>query len=456
MGIRYLDQEAQPVSSGRIRYLDEQPTSQEEVPSIFTSPYYKGLIGNIPSSAAGIAKGAKAVIESPITVPLKVGQKVGKDIARTYKANKSIMRPMSGVRGVAEAGYNAAIAPYINQPIESLKRVAQPILDTSKTLAEPYMHPIKSAYKDPLGTALAYAPLLPEGLNRAGAVAEMVPKIADSAAGRVINSLVKPLKKDFAYGHNAGEGIAREGIIANSFEDLGNKVFQKKSEVGQLIDGVINHPKYEKKIVGDLRTVTNPIDEVIKEASKSPRTNSAVIKRLNDVKLDILDAQESPTGEIVGYSRDFSNMNVPQAVEAKRVTGDLAKWTGNLSDDKIVNSTIQKVYRSLKNKINATAPELKPLNERYANLTTADIAIKYRDKIIQRQNAISVLPKLGLLGGVMTGIATGEPLTGLVAGLGSAALESGLSSTAFKTRLAKGLSKIGSLGKAKKWSQVLK
>ena len=74
--------------------------------------------------------------------------------------------------------------------------------------------------------------------------------------------------------------------------------------------------------------------------------------------------------------------------------GNLTKWTGNLSDDQIINKALKQVYGSVKEQmINGAkslnkdiGQRLERLNEKYADLTSAEIATKYRDKIIQRQN----------------------------------------------------------------------
>src|SRR3990167_4032611 len=62
--------------------------------------------------------------------------------------------------------------------------------------------------------------LIGGGIPAASVAKNIVVRFGEGQAPRVINSLIKPLAKDFSYGKNPGRAVAEEGIVANNFDDL--------------------------------------------------------------------------------------------------------------------------------------------------------------------------------------------------------------------------------------------
>lgn len=254
--------------------------------------------------------------------------------------------------------------------------------------------------------------------------------------GRVINSLIKPLLKDFSYGKNPGKTVAELGITANDFDGLVAGIKSKKEKTGQYL-GNIYETYLPKSTSGDISYVTKHLDEAITKAQKAPNTNAALISRLQGAREDLL--QDASAG--------------PQ--ELKQLIGDLTKWTGNASDDQAVNKALKQTYGSVRDTIDA---QLKPLMspeefakykksaEQYGDLMSAENAAIYRDKIESRQNLLSITPKGLATGGALTSIFTSNPIGALV-GLGAAGLDAAMSTTAFKTRFASWLAKAGNAEK---------
>jgi hypothetical protein len=283
-------------------------------------------------------------------------------------------------------------------------------------------------------------------------------KATKDLSGRIVNSLIKPVKRAMAYGKDPGRGVIKEGIVANTFEELGEKVVAKKSEIGAMIGEKIE--KAPEGTVIDLGDIFNPIDDAIAQAGKAKRTKSAVVKRLTDAKLDIAESlglkvdeqlelakiiDKEIGGEIVLDTELLSKINPQRAFDVKQVVADITRFTGNPSDDEAVNKALKGVYGKLKGGLNKNIKGLEDLNERFADMTGADVAIKHRDDILQRQNLIfGFTPQItGSAAGIMALISTGQPLTSaLVAGatgIGSKLL----GTTAFKTRVAKTISTLG-------------
>lgn len=266
-----------------------------------------------------------------------------------------------------------------------------------------------------------------------------IPKGIEYSSGRLVNSLIKPLLKDFSYGKNPGAQVAKEGITANNLDELASKIDQRRKEVGNQISVITNHPTVAKKIA-DYSDVTKPIDDALLEAQKNPRTNSGLIKRLEDTKKDMLGIKEDQWGNIISQ-KDLTKLTPAEAAGIKTDIGNMTKWTGNQSDDQEVNKALKQTYGKLKERINTKVPQLKELNERYANLTSAKVATQYRDKILQRQNLTGMGVKVAGYGGVLAGIASHNPAL-IAASIAELGADKILGSPALKTRVASGLAKI--------------
>lgn len=274
------------------------------------------------------------------------------------------------------------------------------------------------------------------GINVAFPVTAMVAKgVGENLPGRIINSLIKPLSKDFAYGKNPGKSVAELVQPASDFDGLIANIKTTLNDVGSRIGQVVSQSPYLKEI--DLSYTLKPIDDAIAKASKTKGTNATLIQRLETVKQDLVD--------------NINNGIDPQSF--KGLVGDLTKWTGAVSDDALVNKTLKQVYGSIRQSMDEVlSKELTPEqfkqykidSEAYGNLLSAKNAAENRDKLMQRQDLISFGAKnSAMLAGLTTAIASGGAgVPAIIAGLAGAGIDKALATPAFKTRLASLLSKL--------------
>jgi hypothetical protein len=279
------------------------------------------------------------------------------------------------------------------------------------------------------------------GIPVAGAAAKAVISKVIPKPDRIINSLIRPLLKDLSYGKNPGRAIAEEGIVANSLEDLAAKVSERRKAVGKEIASKLTSGDVVHKRLNISDTLA-PIDEAMKRAQQAPRTNAALISRLKSLKADILGEVADEAGNIT-TTRQLDDISPHEAFKVKKLIGDITKFTGNQSDDQAANRALKRIYGGIKEKINKAVPGVDKLNEKYADLTTAEVAAKYRDKIVQRQNLIGISPKaFGIGTGIITAVATGgSAIPAVLAGVAGGALDEALSTPAVKTRVAAWLQK---------------
>lgn len=299
-----------------------------------------------------------------------------------------------------------------------------------------------------IGTALGVAgPLAAEGVKTVGGA---LSNVAENSAPRLINSLIKPLAKDFAYGKNPGRTISELGITANSLDELGQKVTQARQEVGQAIGKVGD--SLEGKVELKLGSSLGPIDDAIQTAVA--QRNQAAVSRLQNIKeaLTHVSGLNPKTGQIESQgSVLLDNASFKTAREMLGKIGDMTQFTGNPSDDKLVNSALKQVYGSIKGatldaakSVNPTiAKQFTKLTEQYSDLTSAKVATEYRDKVGQRLNMVGLSPTIAGIGtALLTAIATGgAAIPAILAGGAGAGIDKALSSVAVKTRVASLLAK---------------
>ena len=293
-----------------------------------------------------------------------------------------------------------------------------------------------------------FGALIGGAIPAAGVAKNVVVRFGDKQAPRIINSLIKPLQKDFAYGKNPGRAIAEEGIVANDFDELINKIRESRQTIGQSI-GTLSESLSSEPVLS-VRNSFSPIDDAIKVAAS--QNNQSLLSRLNNVKrslTEVLEPAYDDSGNIVVKSigsRDLDNLTFKQVRNILGDVGDLTAFTGNPSDDKLVNSALKQVYGNIKGESLKAARNINPqiaqqfekATEKYGDLMSAEIAAKYRDKIIERQNLIGLSPQVvGIGSGLLTAVATGgATLPAVLVGLSGASLDKLASTPGFKTRLA--------------------
>ena len=261
---------------------------------------------------------------------------------------------------------------------------------------------------------------------------------------RIINSLIRPLEKQFRYGKNPGRGVAEEGIIANSLEDLERQISRRLTGRTNQLNGVYDSAKYKDTTL-DVVEFIEPIEALFRKALETPRTSqlSGLTKRINAIRNDLLQVKLDPkTGEIASF-RNFKDITLKEAVELKRLIGEMTKWTGNITDDDLINAALRKAYGVLNKKILAVAPETEFLNERIGDLISAKIAAQHRNVLAQRANLIPIGAEvIGLGSGITALIASGGAVTpAILIGVSVATLKIQLGKPAIKTRVATWLAK---------------
>lgn len=288
-------------------------------------------------------------------------------------------------------------------------------------------------------------------LTLGGAIGAAIPAVgtglsALSGSGekiglKAIDSLIKPLKNQVSYGKNPARGLINEMIEQKATPSSLNELLSFTEKGLES-----NSAKLAQELEGagvkqlDLSGVLSPIDEKISQLQKTPRSNEAAIKRLQDARDDLLGKVVDENGNI-SYSRDLSKVNPVEATDFKRLVGDITKFTGNDSDDKAVNIALKSVYGKTMDAIEKAVPSASKLNERIADLIGAKKAIENRITVSERQNLFPMFSKIGGAGAaiVESMVTGGIPIYSLL-GMGAATLADKIAgSTPVKLRIGKWL-----------------
>lgn len=289
----------------------------------------------------------------------------------------------------------------------------------------------------------AIAPALIGGV-RAGVA------VTKDQAPRFINSLIKPTQAGFSYGKDPGRTVAELGITGNSLPDFEKNISTTKSNIGQQIGSVYASPLNQNVRINTTDEIKK-IDTAIMESAKGGKNNQNIVTQLKNVKDAILyEHAIDSEGSIVKTGTQPRNLNHLTAQEAQNLiqhVADQTQFTGRPSDDKTVNSVLKSIYGGIREKINTAVspntPEIIKLNQQYADLTSAEIATRNRDKIVQRSNIISMPIKVGATtAGIVEAIANPHAaIPIIIGGATAAALDKAMGSTAVKTRVAAWLGK---------------
>jgi hypothetical protein len=244
--------------------------------------------------------------------------------------------------------------------------------------------------------------------------------IADAIAGkfapRLVNSLIKPLSKDFEFGKNPGNAVVSEGIKATTWEGLIGSIKNIKNAVGKQIGQVLSHPEVEKQSVS-IANALSPIDEAIQNATR--QGDQALINKLLEFRDGLTKEYGLVEGKLVETGSKTLDVAPKQALKIKGDIGDSVRWREGIDSE--VNKVKVKVYQNIRDqieqavnlarKVDPTIADISPLNNRYANLTTAEAAAQYRRNIVSRLNLSSLTQKGTLLlgaGAVGKDIVTGN------------------------------------------------
>jgi hypothetical protein len=254
-------------------------------------------------------------------------------------------------------------------------------------------------------------------------------------SSRLVNSVIKPLEKEFRFGRDPGrtvvEELASSGIKVNNRQQLSNFITQTKKSVGQEIESVLTSPLNSKKKI-NIQPAINSIDKSIMQAAESG--DELLMNRLQSVKNGLEYTYKQKGGRLVKSDVKKTLLTPKEAQTVKRQVGEAMRWTGQAFDAD-VNQARAGIYREIDKLIDNAVPGIDKLNDRYGGLLSAEKSIERTMNVGQRGQTLSMGD---LVTGGLGGAAFGGP-GAIISAVGRRFIES----TPFKTRLAVLLQKHG-------------
>jgi len=257
--------------------------------------------------------------------------------------------------------------------------------------------------------------------------------LSQKVPSRAINALIRTKANDFRFGKNPGGQIVEEGITANTKGGFLKAINTRRQQVGEELGAALRQAT-ESGTTVDFSKALSPLEEAKSVAIK--RGERALYQRLKDLEEGLTGIfQESNGGiERVG-SKNLHRLTPEQGRLIKTDIGGSTTWTGQ-AFDKDINKVRVQIYQEMDRLIDQAVPSAKKLNERYANLLTAQKALEKTIANAEGQNLIrlnTLLTGLGAAGGAATGDSTGDRA---LRGLAGAGLAATLRSPAAITRFA--------------------
>lgn len=263
--------------------------------------------------------------------------------------------------------------------------------------------------------------------------------LSEKLAPRMINSILRPAAKEFSFGKNPGLGVAKEGLTAKTREGLLKQISSKKQVLGQEIDNLLTTQGKEKTI--DVTKLLTPLDEAMEQAVKSGE--QVLYNRLQGVKDGLTKTFKATDGKIEASGTRNLVLSPKEVAQLKREIGNSAKWTGQAFDNE-VNQVRVGLYRALNDAVEEAVPGAKQLQQRYANMLSAEKSLEKTIDTVQKQGLVG-LKDIGIGATLGLGTSLGEGDSGLETALKTiifTGLGRGARTTFVQSNLAKQLSKL--------------
>lgn len=285
-----------------------------------------------------------------------------------------------------------------------------------------------------------------------GAQEFLEPFLTKVLPSRLLNSLIKPASKEFAFGKNPGLALANEGIVSNSLNGLKDGINGKLNEIGSQIGDIAKQTadaggahdatsiikKYSQKAISALPSDVerNVFNNRLKSIFSEFTTNNAgeIIPKLDETGNPIL--------------KNLTNLPSDEFHKLQSQVGKLAKWTGE-AGEKGVNKIFKNMYSEMGQELDKTAQKFtgqstKALQGRYANLLGAQNAIENRVGVATRNAMIGGKTALAAAAGATQGNSLEDRIrNSILSGLTEKLGESTIGSPLFKSGLGSSLVKTG-------------
>lgn len=231
----------------------------------------------------------------------------------------------------------------------------------------------------------------------AGKLAETGTDAATEAARdyvpqRLMNALVRTRPKGFNYGRNPGQGVADEGIVAGSKSAMLDKIGQHLEDTGAQINQHLSDPAVNKPTIDITNAVLDPINQMETAAIKGK--NLTLADNLAELRDRLTnDYARGPNGKLTPTgATKLSGLTPLEANAIKQDIGKMAKWKGpGFEAQDQMSPALHQIYGQINDRIEAAAPGIKDINQRYGELLSAQESMDRANRLGSTYNPLGSL-----------------------------------------------------------------
>lgn len=206
---------------------------------------------------------------------------------------------------------------------------------------------------------------------------------ASNLAGRMINSLIKPRHKHFLFGKEPGKAVAKEGLVATNLRSLKDKIVLRKQQLNTAIRDTRIAPENAGKTVDASKALKPLVTTYSKLRRAGKRTHAAELQRIANAFRDLNQS-----------GKNLKKLSIADAYRLKQNVSTMQNWNSESEASRAVNAALRRTYHNFDIAIDRKIPQLAQLNDRVANLISAEQAINFRIEALMKSEPMPTVFKV--------------------------------------------------------------
>ena len=265
-----------------------------------------------------------------------------------------------------------------------------------------------------------------------GTAGEVVPiaaqkfgSVLQKYAPDVMNALLRASKKtNYLYGKNPGQAIIDESVnvprsltLSGQLENIHGQLETAGDSLDSQVKQILSQPKVAAQRQDIVPTIQNIIEDAKKHITQQTGLDTpAYLDQLEKLENSILTKYDT-NGNVLGTIQG-ARLSPAEISDVKKSIGKNTQWKLDPRDPQFqlkgyVNSVRKQIYGRLADMVEAVAPEIKPLNSRYANVIEAQGLLENRIAQEHGTGGWAAAARKGEWGTALGLIFSGHPYLGL-------------------------------------------
>lgn len=195
-------------------------------------------------------------------------------------------------------------------------------------------------------------------------------------------------KANYLYGKNPGQAIVDEGVNAprsftrvGQLENIHGQLEAAGNNLDSQIKGILSDPKVASKKLDPIPAIKNTIEDAKKYVTQQNGLDvPKYIERLNKLEDSLLTKYDTDGNPVFKYTGN-AKLSPADVSDIKKSVGKNTQWNLDKTDPEFQvkayeNGVRKEIYGKLADLVEHAAPEVGPLNARYANAIEAQALLE--------------------------------------------------------------------------------